>query len=195
MKCKEHFSTNCVSLASFFSRSFTASSMVNLTSLLDSILEVFQKLRPFARRSILIWVNFMEDILITHFFLSDLLVTFFVTLFLLINPSNFRICLFFVKSKDFLYEFWWIFSTKWNSSDIIDSKILPFNCLMLFLSLSRITWLICIRSCNNSLPASRKIVLLRSVLILLFSCKTLVESCCNDNEEKRFRILARMASP
>ena len=66
---------------------------------------------------------------------------------------KFRICLFFVKSKDFLYEFWWIFSTRCNSSCIIDFKILPFNCSMLLLSLSGKTWLICIRFCNNSLPA------------------------------------------
>ena len=43
------------------------------------------------------------------------------------------------------------------SSGVIDSKILPFNCSMLFLSLSRITWLICIHSCYNSLPTCCKI--------------------------------------
>ena len=95
-----------------------------------------------------------------------------VTLFLLINSLNFCICLFFVNSKDFLYKFSWIFSTRWNSPGVIDSKILPFNCLMLFLSLSCITWLICICSCSNSLPVHCKIILLGSVLILLFSCRS-----------------------
>ena len=41
--------------------------------------------------------------LITHFFLSVILVEFCVTLFLLISSSNFRLCLFFVQSKDFLW--------------------------------------------------------------------------------------------
>ena len=44
---------------------------------------------------------------------------------------------------------------------------------ILFLSLSRITWWICIPSCNNSLPACCKFVLLHSVLIPLFSCRYL----------------------
>ena len=44
------------------------------------------------------------------------------TLFLLINSLNFRICLFFVNSKDFLYEYSSIFSTIWNSSGVIDSN-------------------------------------------------------------------------
>ena len=43
-------------------------------SLLGSVLEVIEKLRPFARRSVSIWVNCLEDILITHFFLSVILV-------------------------------------------------------------------------------------------------------------------------
>ena len=151
-------------------RSFTASSIVAMISLLGSVLEVTEKLRSFTRRSFSMWVNCLEGILITHFFLSAMLVALCVTLFLPISSWNFRMCLFFVKPKDFLYEFWWIFSTRWNSSGVIDSKILRFNCSMIFFSLSRITWLICIRSCNSSLPARSKIVLLLSVLILIFSC-------------------------
>ena len=61
-----------------------------------------------------------------------------------------------------------IFLTRWNSSRIIYSQILPFTCSILFLSLSYITWLIYICSCNSSLSARCKIVLLCSVLILLF---------------------------
>ena len=128
--------------ASSFSRSLTASSIVAMISLLENVLEVIEKLRPFARRSVSVWVNYLEDMLVTHFFLSVILVAICVILFFLINSSNSRICLFCVKSKDFLYEFSWIFSTRWNSSGVIDSKVLPFNCSMLFLSLSRITWLI-----------------------------------------------------
>ena len=56
--------------ASSFSRSFTASSIVAMISLLGSVLEVIEKLRPFASRKwVSIWVNCLEDILITHFFL------------------------------------------------------------------------------------------------------------------------------
>ena len=59
---------------SSFSRAFTASSIVAMISLLGSVLEVIEKLRPFARRLVLIWVNCLEDTLITHFFLSVVLV-------------------------------------------------------------------------------------------------------------------------
>ena len=38
--------------ASSFSRSFTVSSIVAMVSLLGSVLEVIEKLRPFARRSV-----------------------------------------------------------------------------------------------------------------------------------------------
>ena len=143
-----------------------------MISLLGSVLEVIEKLRPFSRGSVSIWVNCLDEMLITHFFLSVMLVVVCVILFFLIDSSNFSICLFYARSKDFLYEFSWIFSTRWNSSDVIDSKILPFNCLILFLRLSGITWSICFRSCNNSLPARCKIILLRSVLILHFSCRS-----------------------
>ena len=64
-----------------------------------------KKFRLFVRRSVSIWVNCLEDILITHFFLSVILVALCVTLLLLINSLNFRICLFFVTSEDLLYEF------------------------------------------------------------------------------------------
>ena len=145
------------------------------------------------------------------FFLSVILVVLCVTLFLLINALNFRICLFFVNSKDFLYEFLWIFSIRWNSWGVIDSKILPFNYSVLFLSLSRITWLICIRSCSNSLPTHCKIILLCSVLILHFSCRSFGRILLWWQQRQNhkwlvsdeyliivfssFRILARMVSP
>ena len=38
---------------------------------------VIEKLRPFARKSVLIWVNSLEGRLITHFFLSTMLVPLF----------------------------------------------------------------------------------------------------------------------
>ena len=78
---------------SFFSRSFTASSIVSMIYFLGSVLEVIEELRPFARRSVSIWVNYLQDILIAHCFLSVILVALCVTLFLLINSLNFRICL------------------------------------------------------------------------------------------------------
>ena len=144
--------------ASSFSRSFTVTSTVAMISSLGSVLEVIKKSRPFARRSVSIWVNCLDEILLTYFFLSAILLSLCVTLFLQINSLNFGICPFFGSSQDFLYKFSWIFSTRWNSSGLIDSKILPFNCSMLFLSLSRLTWLICIRSCSNSLPVHCKIL-------------------------------------
>ena len=74
-----------------------------MISLLENALEVIENLRPFMRRSVSIWVSLLEDILITHVLLSVMLMALCVTSFLPINSSNFRICLFFVKSKDFLY--------------------------------------------------------------------------------------------
>ena len=171
-KCNADFGTKRVSLFFFFSRSFTASSIVAKIPLFGIALELIEKLRPFARRSVSTWDNCLEEILITHFFLSVILAALCVALFLLINSLNSHVCLFFVNSKDFLYKFSWIFSIRWNASGIIDSKILPFNCSMLFLSLSRITWLICIHSCKNSLPARCKIILLRLFLIPLFSFRS-----------------------
>ena len=58
--------------ASSFLRSFTASSIVAMISLLDSLLEVIEKLRPFARRSTLIWVNCLEDIFLDFLFFDFL---------------------------------------------------------------------------------------------------------------------------
>ena len=46
-----------------------------MISLLGSVLEVIEKLRPFGRRLVSIWVSCLEDISITHFFLSVILVT------------------------------------------------------------------------------------------------------------------------
>ena len=118
--------------ASPFSRFFTASCIVAMISLIGSVLEVIEKLRSFARRSVSIWVNCLKDILITHFFLSVILAALCVTLFVLISSSNFRVGLFLVKSEHLLYKFWWTFSTRWNSLGVLDSKILPCNCSMLF---------------------------------------------------------------
>ena len=71
-----------------------------------------EDLRPFARGSVSIWLNYLEDILTTHLLLFVILVALCVTLLLLINSLNFRICLFFVNSRDFLFEFPLIFSDK-----------------------------------------------------------------------------------
>ena len=72
--------------------------------LLGSVLEVMEKLRPFVRRLVSIWVDCLEDMLITPLFQSVILVALCITLFFLIN-SNFRIYPFFVKLKDFSCEF------------------------------------------------------------------------------------------
>ena len=108
--------------------------------------------KAFARRLVSMWVNCLEEILITHSYFS-VMIALYVTLFLLIISSNFHICLFFVKSKDFLYQCQLIFSIRWNSSGFIDSKSLPLNCSMLFLSLSCMTWFMYIASSKNSSPA------------------------------------------
>ena len=126
-----------------------------------------------------IWVSCLEDGLITSFFLSIMLLAFFVTLLLLVSSSNFRTCLLFVISKDFLYKFWWIFSTRQNSSGVIDSKIIAFNCSMLFLSLLRITWLICIVYQR----AVKLFYFIRSWLYFLVVGLS-VESSCDNNQEK-----------
>ena len=110
--------------------------------LLGSVLEVIEKLRLIARRSVLIWVNCWKDIFITHFFLSVILVAlcYFVLLIFADQFIEFSYMSLFVKSKDLLYEFLWIFFTRRNSSGVMDSKILPYNNSMLLLSLSHITW-------------------------------------------------------
>ena len=82
----------------FFSRSFTTSSIVAIF-LLGSVLEVIENLSVFARRSVSIWLNCQEDILITHFFSSFMLVALCVTLFLLINSSNFCVSFFLLNQK------------------------------------------------------------------------------------------------
>ena len=107
-----------------------------------------------------------------------MLIVLCVTLFLLISSSNFLMYLFFfIKSKDFLYEFWWSFFTRWNSG-VIDSKISHS-----ILSLWHITWLIYTRSCNN-LPMCCKIKLLVWTWFYFLVVGLSVESCCDDNEEK-----------
>ena len=90
---------------SSFSRFFTASSIVAMISLLGNVLEVTEKLRPFARRSVSIWIICLKDKYITSLFLSAILVALCATLFLLIYSLNFRICLFFVNSKEFHQSF------------------------------------------------------------------------------------------
>ena len=59
--------------ASSFLRFFTAFSVVTMISLLGSVLEVTENLRPFAKRSVSIWVDCLKDMLITHFVLSVIL--------------------------------------------------------------------------------------------------------------------------
>ena len=84
---------------------YTASCPLAMISLLGSVLEVIKKLRPFERRSVSIWVNYLEDILITHFFLSVILVALSVALFLLINKfSCMSLSCWF---KRFLIRNWW----------------------------------------------------------------------------------------
>ena len=103
LKCKAYFGTNRVSL--FFFKILYCIFYSSYDIFIRCVLEVIEKLRPFARRSVLIWVNCLEDILITHFFLSAILVALCVVLFLLINSLDLHICLFLVISKDFLYDF------------------------------------------------------------------------------------------
>ena len=83
----------------FFSRSFTASIIEILMSLLGSVLDLIEKLRPFARRSVSNWHNCLEDILITYFFICYVVSA--ICSFLLAHWSNKVTCqsLFFVKSK------------------------------------------------------------------------------------------------
>ena len=138
----------------------------------------------FAKRLVSIWGNFLEDILKANFFLSIALVAFLRYFLLADQLDQIPYMPLFVKLKDFSYEFWRIFSTRWNSSAVTHSKILPFNCSILFLSLSHITLLICTCSCSNSIPAHCKIILIRLVWILLFSWVLSVESYSNNNVEK-----------
>ena len=57
-----------------------------MISLLGSVLEVIENLRPFTRRLVLIWVNCLEGISITHFFTSVIL----VVLCAIVRVSNFQ---------------------------------------------------------------------------------------------------------
>ena len=123
MKWKAYFGMNRVSF--FFFKILYYIFFSNYDMVIRQCFRSNWEVKALSRRSVLIWVNCPEDILIIYFFLYVILLALCVTLFLLINSLNFRICLFFVNSKDFLYEFSWIFSTRWNSSGVIDSKILP----------------------------------------------------------------------
>ena len=79
MKYKAYFGTNCVSL--FFFNILYCIFYSSMRSLLGSVLEVIEKLKSFVGISVLIWVNCLEDILMTHFLLSVMLVALCVTLF------------------------------------------------------------------------------------------------------------------
>ena len=98
-----------------------------MISLLGSVLEIIETLRYFVRRWVLIWVNCLEDILITHFFLSVMLVALCATYFFLIS---FRICpyLSLCQIKRFLIQILVNLFTRWNPSGVINSKILSFIC-------------------------------------------------------------------
>ena len=60
-----------------------------MISLSSGILEVIKKFRPFARKTVSIWVNCLEDRLITNFFLCIMLVALFVTLLLLYQKTSY----------------------------------------------------------------------------------------------------------
>ena len=82
----------------------------------------------FSVRSVLFWVNCLEDILITHFFLSVILVALCIVFLWLTYSSNSRVCIFFVTWKDFWYEFWWAFSTWYKLSYMIYWHYLTSSC-------------------------------------------------------------------
>ena len=86
--------------------------------LFGSVLELTVKLQPIVRRSVLIWVNCLEDMLINHSFVSVMFAALCVTWPFLIISSNFRICLFFVKWKDF-YNTWAVESSRKDSSKFV----------------------------------------------------------------------------
>ena len=168
LKCKVYFGTYHVSF--FFLKIFYS---ILCSSYDIYIRKCFRSNGEVEALCVSIWVNCREDISIMHFFLAVILVALCVTLFLLMNSLNFCICLFLSSSKDFLHKFPWIFSIRWNSSGVADSNILPFNCSMLFLRLPHhVIDMHLLFSCNNSLPPCWKIILLPSILIWLFSCRS-----------------------
>ena len=65
LKCKAYFGTNRVSL--FFFK------ILYCIFYSSYVLEIIEKLTPLARKSVSLWINCLEDILITHFFLSAML--------------------------------------------------------------------------------------------------------------------------
>ena len=180
LKCKVYFGTYLVTF--FFLKIFYCILYISYDIY---IRKCFRSNWEVEAVCVSIWVNCWEDISMTYFFLAVILVALCVTLFLLINSLNFCICLFFVNSKDFLYKFPWIFSTRWNSSGVINSKILPLICSMLFLRLPHyVIDMHPLFSCNNSLPPCLKNVLLPSILIWLLVVGLPVESCCDDSKKK-----------
>ena len=102
LQCLVYFGTNCVSPFFFKIHYCLFYSSYDIFVRQCFFFKVIEKLRHFERRSVLILVSCLENILITHFFSTAVLVALCVTLFLLINSLNFCIFLFFVKSKDFL---------------------------------------------------------------------------------------------
>ena len=69
LKRKAYFGTNCDRL--FLSRSFTVSSIVAIIPSLGNVLDVIEKLRSFARRSVSILVNCLEEIFYFSCYVSD----------------------------------------------------------------------------------------------------------------------------
>ena len=122
LKCKAYFGMNRVSL--FFFKILYCIFHCSYDIFIRQFLEVIEKLRPFARRLVSIWVNCLEDILITHFFLSAILVPLWVTLFLLINSQHFHICLFSMKSKLKNYTSQWLKKLKEGKYDNCVIKVL-----------------------------------------------------------------------
>ena len=116
LKCKTYFGTNRVSL--FFFKILYCIFYSSYDIFIRRVLEVIEKLRPFARRLVLIWINCLEDI---------------NNPFLFICYISGALCCFILADQFIRFSY-----TTFHESFLQDSKMLPFNSSMLFLILSRI---------------------------------------------------------
>lgn len=104
LKCKAYFCKNCVSL--FFFNIFYYIFDCNCYIFIRQLFTSNWKFK--ASPEVDFGLEKMSWRLVNnHFFFYFMFVKLYFILFLLISLSNLDICLFFLNSKDFLYEFWW----------------------------------------------------------------------------------------
>ena len=140
--CSSYFGRNRVSF--FFFKTFCC---IFNSSYDIYIREYFRsncEMRSFARRSVLIWVNCLEDINNPFLFISFVGST--LCFFFLLSNLSVSIYASILLRQKSLYTYLDESFLSDRQVIYIGPKILPSDCIVLFLSLSHLTWLIYIYS-------------------------------------------------